>query len=170
MPRRFRAGRTIDFKQWDGLPGLKTGFSADGIGLGGSLAFTEPATIMRMICGGGLVAMDETRQVGDRADFTYAIGIISSDAFAAGTTAVPDPTSEPEYPWLYWTSWSMNAFAADGDSALGSSVFRLPPWQSQAMRKLKPGQSLFMVIEGTGFQGAPVVDVDLEQVRVLIGT
>ena len=171
MPRRFQSsGRTIDFKQWTSVPGLSTQVAADGLVAGGALAFTEPATILRMLGGGDLVLFNASKQADDSGDFCYAIGVVSSDAFAAGVASLPDPTSEPDYPWLFWHFFSLESQITLGTDSLGLSSYRIPPWSSKAMRKMKPGQSLVMLLDVQGMTGAPTTIIELSPIRVLIGT
>ncbi len=170
MTRFRRPGKTIDYKQWDILLGLSASISANVLLGGGILNFLEPATILRIVCGGALVMFDATKQVGDGADFGYALGVVSSDAAASGVGALPDPLSEAEYPWLYWHTFHLEAQVAAGEEGLGSSVYRMPAFDSGSMRKMKPGQALVMLLDCGGFQGAPVTVIELEPCRVLIGT
>ena len=167
---RFR--KTIDFKQWSSIPGLSTTLSTDQLLGGGILGFTEPATVLRMISGGGLIMFDSTRQLADRFDFGYAIGVVSSDAAALGVTALPDPLGEPEYPWLYWHPFSLRSEEASTEASdfLGAAVYRMPAFDSRSMRKMKPGESLVMLLDCQGAFGAPATVVSLESVRVLLGT
>jgi len=90
-------------KQWGVLGNVSNAFVGNAVAIGGSLGFTESATVIRMIgeygffCTAAPVALDSAR-------ITFAIGVVSSDAVALGLTAVPDPAAEPEYPWLFWAS------------------------------------------------------------------
>ncbi len=170
MARRLRVvGKKIDFKQWDTVPSVfqeVTGASA--IISGGSLGFLSPATILR--CRGYVQsAFDETMQAGDTLKLVFGLGIISTDAFTLGTTAFPDPSGEPEYPWLWWGGMHLQAFAAAAVSSWGFSQQRLEV-DTKAMRKISPGQSLFWVCEMSGAAGAPVTQLEFGQTRVLIGT
>ena len=164
-----RAGKTIDFKEWNAIPGLETQATTDQV-IATALAFSFPASILRMVGAGGLVMLDETKQVDDIASIGFAIGVVSSDAFTAGAGSLPDPLGEPEYPWMYWTRTTLHSFVAAAEEGLGSTVYRFPPFDSRSMRKIKPGQSLVQVIELGGLVGAPTVVMDLESTRVLIGT
>ena len=175
MARRTFAprGRKIDFKQWDAAPGLIGSENADATFIGGSLAFNIPATILRwrshVAC-----MFDETRAVGDRAVFTFGVGIFSTDAVTLGSTALPDPAGEPEYPWVWWKEFRLDCFAVHAganvnDAGWGPTQQRYD-LDSKAMRKIKPGESLLIVGQMSNQAGAPVTLVDLGQLRVLIGT
>ncbi len=165
--RRFVSrGRTIDFKQWSSIPGISADAAAIGIIGASSLAFAEPVTVLR-IRGGGVACLDGAVD-GDTNNIAVAIGVVSTDAAAAGTGSLPDPIQEPEYDWLYWEEFSLKnalAIAAEASSDIFHSVrFR---FDTKAMRKIKPGSSLIMVVQ-TGT--AVPIDVELDQARVLIGT
>ncbi len=176
MPRSFprtRPGKKIDFKQWSSIPGLILSSAAGGLLQGGSLAFLAPATILR--CRGYVQAMfDETAQPGDQAVLTYGLGIVSSDAFAAGAASMPDPAGEPEYPWLWWGEIFLESRWATGagnpqPAGWGPDRMRLDV-DTKAMRKVKPGESLMWAIEVVSVAGGPQIEHRIGQTRVLIGT
>ncbi len=165
--RSFQSrGKTIDFKSWLGIPGLRRENAAVGTFLGGAISFDGPATILR-VRGDLTVAMDETKQAGDVVVGAAAVGIVSTDAFTAGST--PDPHAEPEYPWLWWRAFYLEAFVAAAEEALGSTVHRMSI-DTKAMRKVKPGESVFFVYDIITSTGAPVVILNQGELRVLIGT
>ena len=174
MARRFvntRPGKTIDYKQWTSVPGLIDSQSADTTFIGGGLSFAVPATILRVR--GYVAAMfDETRQINDQMVVNFALGLVSTDAFVVGATAVPDPVAEPEYPWLWWMEMRLDAFVVAANQAS-------TPWgpagqryevDTKAMRRVKPGETLVMVGSLSNATGAPATLLDIGQQRVLIGT
>ncbi len=169
MPRRYaRPGRTIDYKAWAFIPAFTTNVSADGTVSGASLAFTAPATILR-IRGFVQANFDSNVQLGDNIRITWGIGVISSDAFTAGAASMPDPGGEAEYPWLWWGSMRLRSEVTSQVEPWGISAQRLEV-DTKAMRKMKPGQSLVMIAEVANAAGAPATDLDFGQTRVLIGT
>jgi len=165
-----RGGRTIDYKEWAFMPfaDMST-ITANGTTLSaGVLPFVRAATILR--CRGFVQAnFDETQQVGDRMILTWGLGIVSTDASIAGSASMPDPAGEAEYPWMWWNTLVLRSNLAAGINSWGSSNQRLDI-DTKAMRRVKPGQSLVMVIEASGASGAPVTEVITSQIRVLIGT
>ncbi len=163
-----RPGRKIDFKQWDAMPSLSAESSSSGTTLGGAISFTIPATILR-IRGYCQASLDETKQAGDEMIVGFAVGIVSTDAFNLGVTAVPDPSSEPEYPWLWWGQVFLESFVAAAAEPWGISNQRLEV-DSKAMRKVKPGETLCWVAQRNAVAGAPVTILTFGQTRVLIGT
>ena len=170
MPRRTppSRGRKIDFKQWTSIPGIDLLASTNVTLLGGSLAFLIPATILR--CRTNVyAAFDGTQQGSDRLDVTYGLGIVSTDAFAAGAGSVPDPASEPEFPWLWWYSQALRSELASAENVWGVSA-QFVEMDTKAMRKVKPGESLIWVVETSAAAGAPATDILIQQTRVLIGT
>ncbi len=170
MARRGTRGRVIDFKAWTGLPGASQSFATDGTRLaGGSIAFTAPATILRIRVPSVLCFFDNTKQAGDSIDLAFGIGIVSTDAFTLGATAMPDPGGEPEYPWMWWTQLSLFSDAAVSFEGTGISVVRFSV-DSKAMRRVAPGQSLVPIVQASGATGAPTTFVRWGNGRVLIGT
>ena len=161
-------GRTIDFKQWTAIPGGSLNLSANGTSGGpGLLAFSIPATILRVrghvhvaMLAGGLTATDE-------AEVVFGLGIFSSDAVALGSTALPDPSAEAEYPWMWYGEATMYSPNADfGDPRIQVHI----PIDTKAMRKVKPAESLTMVAQYVNSSGIPGLRVIYSQLRVLIGT
>ncbi len=172
MARRVfapRPGKKIDFKQWSATPALVSTVSTDGTALGGGLDFVVPATILR-IRGFVQAIFDATMQAGDLMILTYGIAIISTDAFNAGSGSVPDPSGDPEYPWMWWGQMRLQAFVAAGhEGGWGPTGQRLEV-DTKAMRKIKPSETLTTVFQRTGTAGAPATDVTIGQMRTLIGT
>ena len=166
MARRHGQGRTIDFKAWNAMPSLLTEVSGVGTSQGGALSFTSPATILR--CRGYVSAFfDESVQIGDEYKLIFGLGISSTDAFTAG--AMPDPGSEPEYPWLWWDSAWLECYLAAGQEGWGTTAQRFEI-DTRAMRKVKPGQTLTLIVQSTGVGGAPATKIAMGRIRVLIGT
>ena len=165
-----RPGKKIDFKQWIGLPGLSDSQTAAGTIIGGSLAFAIPATILRIRPVRLYAAFDATQQAGDTMDLAFAIGIASTDAVTLGATAIPDPQGEVEFPWLWWGAFALRSFVNAQPSDSWGVNGQLLESDTRAMRKVKPGESLFWAIQLSGATGAPVTLIEIEQARVLVGT
>ncbi len=162
--------KKIDFKFWQTIPFLSSEHTTATTLLGGSLAFVSPATILRMR-GYWEAKFDETAQAGDTMRVVAALGIISTDAFAAGSGSVPDPASEPEYPWLWWDEMFLEAIVTTATSlspAFGMTYQRHEV-DSKAMRKVKPGESLIWVAQTATVAGAPTTIISLGGTRTLIG-
>ncbi len=167
MARPNRGGTRVA-KIWDAIPGSTQNHTANGTIGGASLAVTDAATFLRMIAEyiigptGAVVATDGCA-------ITVAIGIISTDAFAAG--AFPDPSDEPEYPWLYWAQHffefgtAIGIGVGEGPTSEQHSVRRFV--DSRSMRKIKPRESLIWVSEYVGTSGTPDMTVNIGETRVL---
>ncbi len=170
MHRTRARGKTIDYKTWFSIPGLVASVSTNTTTLSGGLSFSEAATILRIR---GYVAafFDETMQPNDRIILTFGLGIVSTDAFSdIGATAVPDPLADSGYPWLWWNEIRLDSFVTvSGTRAWGPTAQRLEV-DTKAMRKVKPAETVCMVIETTSATGAPVTLIDIGAMRLLLGT
>jgi len=166
---RGHRGRTIDYKGWLGIAALDApSITTATTSKGASLAFTAPATILR--CRGYVQAnFDATQQIADTMGIAFGLGIVSSDAVAAGAGSLPDPFGDADYPWLWWQSMFLRSEIAAGVHAWGLSAQRIDV-DTKAMRRVKPGQSLVMVFETATVVGAPVTAITVGFMRVLIGT
>ena len=154
-------------KAWLSIPAVNLDLVADGSSAGGSIAFTSPATVLRMIGeyviggtpGGTFAAADEVR-------IGLGLGMASTDA--AGSGVLPDPLEEPEYPWLYWAD---HAFAFEGATVdRGNPAVALRrSFDIRSMRKFKPRESLIWNLQYADAAGTPPITVNLSSVRVLLG-
>ncbi len=159
-------------KQWAFIPAIQLSPTSATTLLGGSLAFAEANTVLRML-GGYLITPDGATVAGDAAQLTVGIGVISTDAFAAGAGSVPDPNGEPEYPWLYWRDHQLRYPSAttvlkgEGDQT-GAGTERVH-FDIKSMRKLKPRESLVFIVSYTDVTGTPPLKLDVGRTRVLIG-
>ena len=145
-------------------------FTVDATGLfPGSVTFsTMPGTILRML-GEYVIFPTSAPAAGDEATLTVGIGIVSTDAFNAGSGSVPEPRNDSFYPWLYWAS-HMLAFSGTGTdpSQAGGSVRKV--FDIGSMRKVKPGESLVLVGEYVNITGNPPLTLAVGDTRVLFGS
>ncbi len=164
MARQFNAPRRQ--KRWDVLPGLTVDLTADGTTAGGFLSLEAPVTVMRML-GGFLITPDPggTFVAGDLCTIGIGICVVSTDA--AGTASLPDPIGEPQYPWLYWTDLDL-VMHASGDQAANIAGTVRREFDIRSMRKIKPRESLQLVVEYADTTGAPPIFVNVYQTRVLL--
>ena len=130
----------------------------------------DPVTVLRIL-GELLVTFpNQTLVANDAAAITVVIGVVSADAAAVGITAMPDPASDPDYPWLWWYSTVLRNFnittETKGMGEMGSSRIRV---ESQAMRKIAPAENLVVIAEWQDITGVPSVTVDWAGARVLLG-
>jgi len=169
MARRYN--RKIDFKQWDGIPSWQQTISVDSTRAGSSLGFLIPATILR-VRSRILISNDSPADT-EQVNLAFGLGIVSSDAVAAGAGSLPDPDGEPEYPWLWWDDIAIQSFGG------AVSPVEITPFgegcreiivDSKAMRKVKPGETLTWVSSSFRVAGTPTLSVMGSITRVLIGT
>ena len=170
MADRFRGRGQRMQKHWHVIPGLSANVTASSTLLGGGLTLDGPFTVLRML-GDYAIAPGATGTVaGDAADVAVAIGVVSADAFAAGAASVPDPGStDPDYPWLFWAQHSVffASTTVDPSSAI-ASVRR--SFDVRSMRKMKPRETLALVVEYVDTAGAPPLRVEVAVTRVLVAT
>ena len=100
----------------------------------------------------------------------FGLALLSTDAVTLGATAVPDPSAEPEYPWIWYgqaSMFAMTTLALGGNATAFSELLTI---DSKAMRKVKPGETLTIVGQYVNVSGNPAMRVASGQTRVLIGT
>ena len=157
-------------KLWSSLPGISQDITAEGTTGLAILNFTSPTTIMRML-GEYTLSFEaaETIAAKDDVGLTIGIGVVSSDAAAAGSASLPDPAGEPEYPWMYWASHKLYAMEATALQRNGVPGVGRWSFDIRSMRKMKPRESLVSVIQYADLGGLPPVHVGFSQTRVLLG-
>ena len=166
-----RPGKTIDFKAWDAIPGALQNLSANGTTAPAGISFTGPQTILRSR-GEILLQMDENTLAADNALIAMALGIMSTDAFAAGGASLPDPSGNADYPWLWWQTINLatNFTLAAGSDQVAGMTTRVVQVDSKAMRRVKPNETLSLVFQYVNVSGNPTIQVDAGLIRVLFGT
>ncbi len=137
----------------------------------GNLTFTGPGTILR-VRGDMWLAFSATTTALDQAEVTFGLALVSADAAVLGSTAVPDPGGDPDFPWLWWKSVSMfSTFVIDGTGSDNSGQLMLRiPVDTKAMRRFKPGTALAFVAQYGDTAGTPALRWHQGSMRVLIGT
>ncbi len=155
-------------KEWAIIPGGLLDFTADATQIGSSILNLGPATVLRML--GEYAIGPVTAPVTlETAELTVAIGVASSDAVALGASAMPDPADEPNYPWLYWAQHSLFFTTTNLDPA-GETASVRHGFDVRSMRKIKPRESLVMVVQMTRVSGTPDLRIVLGSTRVLVAT
>ncbi len=95
MARRpMRSGKTIDYKQWSLLPAARVSTASVSTQISSALSFVIPATILRVRA--TLVILLDGAAEGGVQGVVSALGIVSTDAFAAGAGSMPIITSRLE--------------------------------------------------------------------------
>ena len=86
------------------------------------------------------------------------IGIVTSDAFAVGVSAVPDPIDQMEWDgWLYHRFFDLHSSeAALGDQQNGLTSIQFEV-DSKAMRKVADNMTLMAVVQAVEIGAAVMV-------------
>ena len=157
-------------KGWLPIPAFITGPTADGMTLGSLVDFTGPGTILRML-GSYIITATASVDAADCARIAVGIGLLSSDALAAGSASVPDPGSELEFPWLYWAEHSLRFSKAQSTTISGDSTGSAvrAAFDVRSMRKFKEREGLGFIIEYLDMTGAPPLTITASSTRVLVG-
>ncbi len=168
MARDFRrAGYVKKEKLWLGIGSSNQAFTANATVVGTGITFSSPQTILRMIGGYRLGPTGDAAMVSlDRAEICVAIGVFSSDAFALGATAMPDPISEEGYPWLYWRNHQLffPTTATDPNTRQASLSV---DFDIRSMRKITANQTLGVVGQYMDNNGTPSLTWTMDAIRVL---
>ena len=168
MPDRGRVRGPRMAKHWHFLAGSVNSLTGDTTILIASLALDGPFTVLRML-GEYTIGLSAVPVAADTARVCVGIGVVSTDAAALGSTAVPDPDAEPDYPWLYWRSHPFNYPSAASEPASEQSGVRTT-FDVKSMRKLKPRESLALIAQYVDVSGAPPLTLASGVTRVLVAT
>ncbi len=148
------------------MTGATLALNGSGTTLAGNADFLAAVTVLRML-GSYTIGLTAAPAALDDAVITLGIGVVSSDAAALGSTAMPDPNVELEFPWLYWAD---HAFFYRGDAADhdGTTKEIRKSFDVRSMRKIKPRESLAMIVEYNDLVGTPPMRLICGAVRVLL--
>ncbi len=156
-------------KKWDGFTGSQLTLTADSTGLfTTSFAFSEARTILRVISN-IIISPGTAPTVGDVCLIGLGLAVVSTDAFTVGSTAMPDPLGEPQFPWLWWKSYPMQFNNVSTDPSPAAASVR-ETVDARAMRKVKPREALCWIVEYFDIAGAPNIDVCVGTTRVLMAS
>ena len=162
MARNFPAKKA---KLWIGLPAFQNAFTVSSIVSPAGIDFTSPQTVIRML-GEYIFLPSSAPAAADSAQITVGIGKVSTDAFTLGSTAMPDPSGDVDYPWLYWAQHVFFANDTGVGSTLGAKAARVS-FDIRSMRKFTTKESLVFVCQYADVNGAPPVTFAASQTRVL---
>jgi len=154
-------------KQWDDIAASTHILTVDTTSAGNALVTSVPATLLRTM-GSYVITPTSAPAALDAVEITVAIGIASADAFAVGSTALPDPGTEPEYPWIYWKDHTFFFATTTADPNSAASSVRAD-FDVKSMRKLKPREAIFAVVQYFSIVGAPPMQVEMAGTRLLLG-
>ena len=158
-------------KHWHFIPGASILFGGGAqTALASSLALDGPWTVLRML-GEYVVAPRVAPAALEAGSVGIGIGVVSSDAVAAGAGSLPDPlTSDPDYPWLYWANHDFyyRTTTAEAEHSVVGAIRR--SFDVKSMRKLKPRESLVFVVEFAAIVGTVDLQFESAVTRVLVAT
>ena len=158
-------GGTRQRKHWHGTANASVAFTSASTAIIASLGITDPVTILRTL-GSSLVSIGPALVADDRAVVTLGLGLVSTDAFVVGASAMPDPANEPEFDWLWW--YAAHVHLPDVDQAGGvASAMRIAV-NSKAMRRASHQETLVLIGQYENILGTPTVHVNAS-LRILIG-
>jgi len=164
MGRNIRIPRKT--KTWFGIGGSTHSFTVNDTDFGAGMSVGETFTIMRVL-GEYTIGPRAAPVALDVAQIDLGLAIVSSDAFALGETAAPDPVDEFGYPWLYWASHKMffgtNSIGPASDQAMLRRSFDV-----RGMRKIRQDQTLAWIVQYSDINGAPPLSVEVAGSRVLL--
>ena len=153
-------------KHWLSIGGGAVELTANSITLVNSVLFEDAFTVLRML-GGFVINPTIAPSLGDRALVTVGIGVVSDAAVAVGSTAMPGPLTEAAFPWLYWevVPMSFPSTAIDPSSVTASARIK---FDIRSMRKIKPEESVVVVVEYANSTGNPPLSIFVGNTRVLV--
>ncbi len=163
MPRHYtRTPKKA--KLWLALPGQTQFLTVDGtFGVAG-LPFTSPQTIIRMLIS-YIISPTSAPTALDGVEIGVGIAKVSSDAFAIGSTAWPDPLGDTSYPWLFRRA---DEFYFPTTSLEGRSTSNVRVHEDiRTMRKITADEHLVMCIQYADVVGAPPIRFSASATRVL---
>ncbi len=171
--RRFpHQGRSRRATTWDSGPNqTKATLSATGKTIwtnGVTLVGDSEVTIVRTR-GQLIIQVNLATSASDGMNGAVGLGIVSSEAFAAGAASVPGPFSQPDWQgWFwheYWSVYGVAAQSAGQDVARNANVDQRIVIDSKAMRKLKFNEVIFGCWEVAAETGtaAIIVQADVRQ-------
>ena len=155
MARQFQARAARRKTQWAGmgnfsgqpdLPTFRTvatsaaAILSQGLVVGGALGLVdEEVTITRMI--GHLSLFINSATAGAESTVAVGVGVARTEAIAAGVGSLPDPESQPDFEWLYYTVVGLrNGQAGDPDGSTIAS--QMVPFDVRGQRVLRSGSSM----------------------------
>ena len=155
-------------KSWDAIPGGIIALTTNSTALIGILSSLVPNTVLRMI--GEYIIMPTSAPTAlDGCKIAVGVGVVSTDAALLGSTAMPDPSDQAEYPWLYWAEHDFYFPTNTATNAASGASVR-QAFDVRSMRRIKPGQSCVTVVQYVANPGTPPMRVAFSNVRQLLAT
>ena len=163
---RPRSNFPRKLKRWDSIDRFALDITGDATSLGAAKTFTEPSTVMRML-GEYTIGPTSAPAALDAVSIGIGIALVSGDAAALGATAMPDPLDEPAYPWLFWADHWLEFGTTSADPSAAEASLRRP-FDIRSMRKMKPRESLVVVVQYLNSVGNPPINVAMSATRLLL--
>ena len=138
-------------KGWNIGPGAPNsvenfGGSANAIVGQGAEATQDGGTLVRLR-GSLLWGAGEQSAQGEGWIGAFGIGIVTAEAFAIGSTAMPSPVADVDWDgWIYWTPVQAIQTEVAGGNAEGD-IRNEESVDTKAMRKLRQGDTIFAAVE-----------------------
>ncbi len=165
MARPRFAGGSRMAKDWEGITGAETHFTADATAIVGSFSPDRATTVLRIL-GSYIIGPTSAPTAADVCAVSVGVGVVSSDALAAGAGSMPDPFGDQSFPWLYWASHPFH-YASTAVVQLGPMGETRVNIDVKSMRKLKEREALVWVADYFDFNGAPPMSFVGSALRVL---
>ncbi len=166
----FRGGPRMR-KHWLPLQGAVSAITGSSTVLFGTQSPQDAFTVLRML-GSYIIGPTASVVALDAVTIGMGIAVVSTDAAVLGSSAMPDPIGEPEYPWLYWAEHDFYFTRAGGVTntstlpGIGGELRQ--SFDIRSMRKIKPQESLVFVVEYANIAGNPGMRVATSATRVLV--
>ena len=166
MARRRGSGKTIDSVRWTGdVVTQMLAVSASAAVQQYAVGDQEVAPTILRTRGFLLLWMDAAVAAGEA--MHLAIGLRTAPKGSGATVAIT-PISEAEADWFVWRSVTLAAESVATGGILNTSFYKMEI-DSKAMRKMKPGQEIQLVLGYLNIVGGAAVNV-AGQLRFLLGS
>ena len=152
-------------KYWELITVSSSAFTTGSTAFLGGNTPGHPATVLRML-GEYAIGPTAAPTALDSCLISIGIAIVSADAAELGSTAMPDPSVEVEFSWLYWAEHAV-FFSTTAADPNGANATVRKSFDVRSMRKIKPRETLAMVAQYVDVVGAPPVQLVTVGVRVL---
>jgi len=128
-------GATLDAAVISTAPTLLTSFSSG----------VNPSTILRTM---GALAVNATPDGASDTDIiSVGLGVVSDRAIATGSTAMPSPTDDADYPWVWLIHIPLRAVSATLIENTAGIITVVRDFDTRGMRRMKSGEELALVAE-----------------------
>jgi len=149
MANQRRSGRRTDYR-WSGstfaFPAVATANLTQ-------IIFNATAATTLMRSRGAVLLSLIDQAVGDQKVVGLGLIVVTEAAVAAGGSALPSPISVPEAEWVWHQYVPLQSQTVTEDPSTGEGTARIII-DSKAMRKMKPNESLVLVLDAADLAGS----------------